>query len=56
MSETPPPRQRILMLAYTNYRTDPRVIREAEAAAPAELLKHYDHAKDEAAVRRYLFD
>ena len=32
MSAAPTPRQSVLMIAYTNYRTDPRVIRAAEAA------------------------
>lgn len=35
MSETLAARKAVLMIAYTNYRTDPRVIRAAEAAAAA---------------------
>jgi glycosyltransferase involved in cell wall biosynthesis len=32
MSQVPNAKKSVLMVAYTNYRTDPRVIREAEAA------------------------
>jgi glycosyltransferase involved in cell wall biosynthesis len=39
-------RPRVLMIAYTNYRTDPRVIRQAEAAARA------GYAVDFIALRR----
>src|SRR5215510_12120946 len=35
MSHDTSRRQSVLMIAYTNYRTDPRVIRAAEAAADA---------------------
>jgi glycosyltransferase involved in cell wall biosynthesis len=46
MSATSAGKRRILMVAYTNYRTDPRVIREAEAAARA------GHAVDFIALKR----
>jgi glycosyltransferase involved in cell wall biosynthesis len=46
MTESSTGKRRILMLAYTNYRTDPRVIREAEAAARA------GHSVDFIALRR----